>query len=108
MTILKFIIKILIIILCVGFVISNLQDTTFHYSPFSTPLTMPLWLLGLCIFIIGFISGSLLVWMNNLPKHFELRRTKKERDELEIERDQLTEDFHNQQSEDQTILIEDK
>lgn len=98
MTIMKYIFKFLIIVFCVGFVISNLQDIEFYYSPFSSPITAPLWLVGLGLFIMGFVAGTILVWFNMLPKRFELRRIKKERDELIKERDQLTQDLYDRTS----------
>jgi uncharacterized membrane protein YciS (DUF1049 family) len=99
----KYILKFLTIAFCVAFVVLNMQDTTFYYSPLATPLELPLWALGLLLFGIGFIMGALLVWLNDLPKKSEIRRLKKENVKLEEERDSLESDIRNH---DRTTKIE--
>lgn len=89
MSFFKYILKFLIIAFCVAFVVLNMQDTTFYYSPIATPLTLPLWMLGLLLITGGFLMGGLLVWLNESPKRAELRRLRKEIKLLEDERDTL-------------------
>ena len=97
MAILKYILKFFIIAFCVAFVVLNLQDTTFYYSPLATPLIMPLWALGLFLFSIGFICGGLLVWFNQGSKRAEIRTLKKENERLAKEKEELEDEIHPNQ-----------
>lgn len=95
----KYLLKIPTLIFCVAFVVLNMQDTTLYYSPLATPITLPLWLLGLTLFAIGFTVGALLVWLNDLPKKKELRQLRRELKKTEGERDQLEDDIRDKRVE---------
>ena len=92
----KYLLKIPTIILCVAFVVLNMQDTTLYYSPIATPITLPLWLLGLTLFALGFTVGSLLVWLNDLPKRKELRQIRKDLISAKKEREELEDTIRDQ------------
>jgi len=74
----KYLLKIPTFTFCVAFVVLNMQDTTLYYSPLSNPVTMPLWLLGITLFSLGFVIGGLLVWLNHWPLKRELKQVQKE------------------------------
>ena len=74
----KYLLKIPALIFIVAFVVLNRQETTLYFSPLTDPLILPLWLLGVVLFAIGFSVGALLLWLNNWPVHKELRQTKKD------------------------------
>ena len=92
----KYLLKIPTIILCVAFVVLNMQDTTLYYSPITSPITLPLWLLGLTLFIFGFVVGSLLVWLNEHPNRKELRQLRKELKSTQKEREELEDTIRDQ------------
>lgn len=85
----KYLLKIPTLIFCVAFVVLNMQDTTLYYSPLATPITLPLWLLGITLFSLGFIVGALLVWLNTLPARKELKQARTALKKAEEERDTL-------------------
>ena len=89
----KYLLKFMTIAFCVAFVVLNMQDTIFYYSPMAAPLQLPLWALGMLLFAIGFTLGAMLVWLNDIPKKRELRRLKKDLAKVENERDALESDM---------------
>lgn len=86
----KYILKILAIIFIVGFVVLNRQETTFYLSPLNDPLTLPMWLMGLVLFSVGFIIGALLLWLNSWPTRKDLKATKKQLKESEKDLEDLS------------------
>ncbi|PCI00088.1 MAG: hypothetical protein COB76_04215 [Alphaproteobacteria bacterium] len=103
----KYLLKIPTLIFCVAFVVLNMQDTTFYFSPIASPLTLPLWALGLTLFALGFTVGALLVWLNSLPKNKELRQARKELKKANEEREEL-EDTLREARTDELHSIDDK
>ncbi len=96
--ILRYILKIFSVILIVAFVVLNRQETELYISPLTDPLILPLWLMGLLIFAIGFTVGALLLWLNSWPIRRELSRTKKklevhEKEKAKIENEKMNEDI---------------
>ena len=83
----------------VSFVVLNRQDATFYYSPLATPLNMPMWLMGLVLFAIGFVVGATLLWINSWSVHKELKQTKKDLAASEAERTNLLSEIHHNQIE---------
>lgn len=92
----KYLLKIPTFIFCVAFVVLNMQDTTLYYSPLANPVTMPLWLLGIILFSLGFMIGGLLVWLNHWPLKRELKQAQKERTKIEKEREAMAQDIVTQ------------
>ena len=74
----KYLLKIPSLIFIVAFVVLNRQETTLYISPLSNPLTLPLWLLGVTLFTIGFAVGALLLWLNSWPVQKDLRQARKD------------------------------
>jgi uncharacterized membrane protein YciS (DUF1049 family) len=74
----KYLLKIPALIFLVAFVVLNRQETTLYISPMTDPLVLPLWIMGLILFIIGFTVGALLLWLNSWPIRKDLRQTKKD------------------------------
>lgn len=89
----KYLLKIPTVIFCVAFVVLNLQETTLYYSPLAMPVVLPLWLLGLTLFALGFIIGGLLVWLNHWPLKKELKQTRKDLLAAEKDRTALEDDI---------------
>ena len=98
----KYLLKIPAIIFIVGFVVLNQQDTTLYISPLTSPLILPLWIMGLVLFGIGFTVGALLLWLNSWPIRKELKQTKKDLKVAESDREELADTLHDKQ----TIQIE--
>ena len=93
----KYILKIPTIIFVVAFVVLNRQEATLYFSPIASPLILPLWLLGLVLFAIGFAVGALLLWLNSWPVYKELRQTKKDLKTMEKERDLIADTMHDRE-----------
>lgn len=74
----KYLLKIPTLILIVAFVVLNRQETSLYISPLTDPLILPLWLLGMILFAVGFLVGALLLWLNHWPDRKELKATKKD------------------------------
>lgn len=86
----KYLLKIPTLILIVAFVVLNRQDTTLYFSPLMDPITLPLWIMGLSFFAIGFIVGAILLWLNSWPIRKELKQSKKDFQTLEKEHTNLS------------------
>jgi len=74
----KYLLKIPTLIFIVAFVVLNRQETSLYISPLADPLVLPLWVMGLVLFAVGFIVGALLLWLNSWPIRKELRQVKKD------------------------------
>ncbi len=74
----KYLLKIPALIFIVAFVVLNRQETELYISPLSDPLTLPLWLLGIILFALGFLVGALLLWLNHWPERKQNRTLKKD------------------------------
>jgi uncharacterized integral membrane protein len=90
----KYLLKIPTLIFVVAFVVLNRQETTLYFSPISDPIILPLWIMGLVLFGLGFIVGALLLWLNSWPTYKELRQTKKDLKQAEQDRDDLNDTLH--------------
>lgn len=95
----KYLLKIPAIIFIVGFVVLNQQDTELKVSVFTDPIILPLWILGLILFGIGFAVGALLLWLNSWPVRKELKSTKKRLAEAEQDIEDLSDTLHDNQIE---------
>lgn len=87
----KYLLKIPALIFIVAFVVLNRQETTLFFSPLASPLTLPLWLLGIILFALGFIVGATLLWLNHWPVRNELRQAKKDLKSAEKDRAEISE-----------------
>jgi uncharacterized membrane protein YciS (DUF1049 family) len=85
----KYLLKIPLVIFIIAFVVLNQQETTFYYSPLASPLILPMWIMGLVLFGIGFMFGALLLWLNSWPTRRSLKQTQKELKKVEKDRDDL-------------------
>jgi uncharacterized integral membrane protein len=74
----QYLLKIPTLIFVIAFVVLNQQETTLYFSPLADPLTLPLWIMGLFLFSLGFIVGALLLWLNSWPLRKELKAVKKD------------------------------
>lgn len=95
----KYILKIPTLILVVAFVVLNRQEATLYISPISDPLVLPLWIMGLVLFGLGFIVGAMLLWLNSFPVGKELRAVKKQLKEVIQEKEELSDSIHDEQIE---------
>ena len=103
----KYLLKIPTLILCVAFVVLNRQDTTLYYSPISDPLVLPLWLLGIVLFGVGFIVGAMLLWLNHWPTYREVRKLRKELKQTRGEVEELSDHLHREDDVmDDVLMIE--
>lgn len=93
----KYLLKIPALIFIVAFVVLNRQETTLFFSPLASPITLPLWLLGIVLFAIGFIVGATLLWLNHWPVRSELRQTKKDLKAIEHDHDRMSQTITNTQ-----------
>lgn len=93
----KFCVKIFAVILIVAFVALNRQQVDFYYSPLNENLTLPLWLIGLVIYALGFLIGALLLWLNNQHYKKELKITRRKLEQAEKDRETLGETLHDHQ-----------
>ncbi len=93
----KYLLKIPAIIFIVGFVVLNQQDTELRISVFTDPIILPLWILGLVLFGVGFSVGALLLWLNSWPVRKELKTTKKKLAEAEKDLETLNDTVHDNQ-----------
>ncbi len=91
----KYLLKIPTLILVVAFVVLNRQETTLYISPLTDPVVLPLWIMGLIIFAVGFTVGALLLWLNSWPTYKELKKTKKDLKQAELDLENLKNDFHD-------------
>lgn len=87
----KYLLKIPALIFIVAFVVLNRQETTLFFSPLASPITLPLWLLGIILFAFGFIVGAILLWLNHWPIRSELRQAKKDLKLVEKDRVEISE-----------------
>jgi uncharacterized integral membrane protein len=69
-------------ILFVVFAIANRQTVAIVWSPLNPPFELPLYLVALGLLALGFLLGSLMMWLDFLPnrlgKNREIRQLKKE------------------------------
>lgn len=91
----KYLLKVPTLIFVVAFVVLNRQETTLYFSPISDPITLPLWIMGLILFGVGFTTGALLLWLNSFPTRKELRTTQKKLKTTEQDLENLKNDFHD-------------
>jgi len=93
----KYLLKIPALIFIIAFVVLNRQEATLYYSPLVEPLTLPLWIMGLILFGVGFSVGALLLWLNSWPTYKELRTVKKQLKQTEAEIEDLQDAAHDAQ-----------
>ncbi len=93
----KFCLKAIAVILIISFVALNRQNTDFYYSPLTTKLELPLWLVGLVIYALGFIIGATLLWLNSRQYKREVRQLRKKLEQAEKDRETLGETLHDHQ-----------
>lgn len=91
----KYLLKIPAVIFIVGFVVLNQQDTSLYISPLMDPLILPLWIMGLVLFGVGFSVGALLLWLNSWPIRKDLKTTKKKLIEAEKDVETLSDTIHD-------------
>ena len=58
----------------VAFAIFNRQIVSVSYSPINEPAQIPLYLISLGLFALGFVIGGAVVWLNTAPGQFNMRR----------------------------------
>lgn len=89
---LKFLISIPISVLLVYWVLANMGDVNWTFSPIHEPLSLPIGYLFFGFFLFGFLSGVIILWLNALPAIFEKWRlgkeTKKQKKRLEMLEDE--------------------
>ena len=93
----KYLVKIPAIIFIVGFVVLNQQDTQLRLSPLNDPIELPMWIMGLALFSVGFTVGALLLWLNSWPIRKELKITKKKLAEAEKDLGDVSDTLHDNQ-----------
>lgn len=91
----KYLLKIPAIIFIVGFVVLNRQEAELYLSPLNDPITLPLWIMGLVLFGVGFMVGALLLWLNSWPVRKELKSTKKKLTDAEQDLEELSDTLHD-------------
>lgn len=89
--IITLIITLPIVALAVLFAIDNRQDVMFRLTPLSPEIEIPLFLLVLGAFFVGFLLGALFVWVHDLHIRCERRAEAKRADKLESELEDLRE-----------------
>ncbi len=85
MNIIRWIAGAIITLAAVAFAVANIDMVSVIWSPLHEPFEMPLSLLCLATFAVGFVSGSLLLWLKNWPVLLERRRQKRQIEKLRIE-----------------------
>lgn len=89
---LKFLISIPISLLLLYWVLANMGEVDWIYSPLHDAAAFPLGYLLFGAFIFGFLSGVLILWLNALPGIFEkwrlAKETKKQQKRLEMLEDE--------------------
>ena len=78
-----------IAIILTAFAVANRQDIILNYSPIHAPLELPLYLIALLFLVIGFIFGTVLMWLNSAPVHRLKRQQRKTIKALEKELSRL-------------------
>jgi uncharacterized integral membrane protein len=64
----------LLAVALVAFAIANRQLVGVVYSPINESAQIPLYLITLGLFALGFIIGAAVVWLNTAPGQFKTRR----------------------------------
>ena len=75
MAFLRGIIGLLVIVALTAVCVSNMQEVDFSFVPMHEGLTVPLYVIVLSMFLCGFLTGSLIVWVNGLPGRWRAHRT---------------------------------
>ena len=75
----------LIAILIAGFAALNRQDIDFYYSPIHDPAHYPLYFIVLAFTVFGFLTGALIVWVQDGKIRKDKRIQKKQIKTLENE-----------------------
>lgn len=65
------------------FAVANIRVVELVWSPLHAPAHMPLSLVCLLAFAIGFLAGGTIVWTRSLPVRLDLFRQKKKTTRLE-------------------------
>jgi uncharacterized integral membrane protein len=73
----------IVMVLAVVFAVENRQPVQLVWSPFSDPVSVPLFLVGLGSLGIGFIAGAMLLWLRGLSGRLALRRQRRRIEALE-------------------------
>lgn len=92
---LKFIITLPLTLILFYWVFSNMGDITWAFSPLHEPLVVPFGYVIIGIFILGFLFGALLLWLNILPNTFKAWKLKSENKSYQKRLDRLSEESPN-------------
>ena len=76
-----------------GFSILNRESVTLNWGPLESTLDLPIYAIALGFMILGFIIGSLIVWLNYAPLRQTRRKQKKQIKDLEKELDAVNENI---------------
>jgi uncharacterized integral membrane protein len=83
MRFLSWFVTIALLLIALGFALANNEAVTLSLWPFDAALTMPLSVLALGLLFIGFLLGSLIMWIALLPTRFQACRLRRELAALE-------------------------
>ncbi len=83
MALLRWLLTLPIILLVVLFALANPAPTSFTWSPFHEPTTLPLYFIVVTFLCLGFLIGALIAWIGMLPNWQAKRDLKKENAKLE-------------------------
>ena len=79
----RWIIIVPLIVCAVLFALAHRQTITFTYSPFAPPIDIPLYVLALGLFALGFVFGSITTWVAFGALRAEKRALKKSIKQME-------------------------
>ena len=94
--------SILVAATAILFALGNLEMTKLNWNPFTEPLDLPVFVIGLGGVLVGFICGGFMVWMNGAVVRKERRKQKKTIRDLEAKLDKAEKEENNK-----ALLIED-
>lgn len=89
MTLIRTIFGFILAIALVAFAVANRQTATLVYSPVHDTLDVPLYLIALLFMALGFILGSVTVWINSGKTRRIKRQQRKTIKELEKELEKI-------------------
>lgn len=84
----RWVLTVLVLAAMISFTLLNKETVTIQWFPVFTQLDLPVTLLVLIVFAIGFIIGGIMVWIDGAPRRKELRdlrRYKKQQEKLALE-----------------------
>lgn len=56
----------------------NPQTVTLNWYPAAAPIETPLYSIIIAVFIVGYLIGTLYLWLNQLPKHIAHNKERKQ------------------------------